>query len=128
MTWRPEIDHPPAVWEYEVDGWLVWAGKKATDNDHLSLKVARNDDWWFHVSGTSGSHVVLFVREGTEPPTTVVKAAAAIAAYHSKQRGGGNVAVSGTRARFVTKARGEKSGTVHIRKDKVFKVRPALPE
>ncbi len=128
MTWRPDIKHPPAVWEYEVDGWLVWAGKKATDNDHLSLKVARNDDWWFHVSGTPGSHVVLFVREGADPPTSVVKAAASIAAYYSKQRGGGNVAVSGTRARYVTKDRGDKPGTVRIRKDRVFKVKPVLPE
>ena len=128
MTWRPDIEHPPAVWEYEVDGWLVWAGRQAADNDRLSLKVARNDDWWFHVSGTPGSHVVLFVRAGIEPPAAVVRAAAAIAAYHSKQRGGGTVAVSGTRARYVTKARGEKPGTVHIRKERVFKVKPKLPE
>jgi predicted ribosome quality control (RQC) complex YloA/Tae2 family protein len=127
MTWRPELERPPAVWEYEVEGWLVWAGRTAADNDHLSLKVAKNDDWWFHVSGSSGSHVVLFVREGIEPPASVVKAAAAIAAYHSKQRGGGTVAVSGTRARHVTRARGEKTGTVNIRKERVFKVRPELP-
>jgi len=128
MTWRPDIDRPPAVWEYEIDGWLVWAGKQAADNEQLSLAVAANNDWWFHTSGAPGSHVVLFVREGVEPPTSVIKAAAAVAAYHSKQRAGGTVAVSGTRARFVTKARGERPGTVHIRKDRVFKVKPALPE
>ena len=125
--WRPDISDPPAVWEYEIDGWLVWAGKQATDNDRLSLKVAKNDDWWFHVSGTPGSHVLLFVREGVEPPILVVKAAAAIAAYHSKQRAGGTVAVSGTRARFVTKPRGAKPGTVQIRQERVFKVKPQLP-
>jgi len=115
------------VWEYAVDGWLVWAGRQAIDNDQLSIKVARNDDWWFHVSGTSGSHVVLFVREGVEPPRAVVEAAAAIAAWHSKQRQGGTVAVSGTRARYVSKPRGAKPGTVSIRKDRVFKVKPAIP-
>jgi predicted ribosome quality control (RQC) complex YloA/Tae2 family protein len=126
--WRPpEIRNPPAVWEYELDGWLVWAGKQAADNDQLSLKIARNDDWWFHVASASGSHVVLFVREGIEPPAAVVKAAAAIAAYHSKQREGGTVAVSGTRARHVSKPRGARPGTVSIRKDRVFKVRPAIP-
>ena len=128
MVWRPDMERPPAVWEYEVDGWLVWAGRTARDNDHLSLKVARNDDWWFHVSGTPGSHVVLFVREGIEPPAEVVKAAASIAAYHSKQRGGGTVGVSGTRARYVSKVRGDRPGTVHIRKQRVFKVKPLLPE
>lgn len=128
MSWRPEMEYPPAVWEYEVEGWLVWAGRTAADNDRLSLKVARNDDWWFHVAGTPGSHVVLFVREGVEPPGEVVKAAAAIAAYHSKLRAGGTVAVSGTRARHVQKPRGAKPGTVSIRKVKVFKVKPSLPE
>lgn len=127
MTWRPDIENPPAVWEYAIDGWLVWAGKQAVDNDRLSLRVAKNDDWWFHASGAPGSHVVLFVREGVDPPSSVVKAAAAIAAYHSKLRAGGTVTVSGTRARFVTKCRGEKAGTVQIRKERVFKVKPALP-
>jgi predicted ribosome quality control (RQC) complex YloA/Tae2 family protein len=127
MIWRPDIRNPPAVWEYEIDGWLIWAGKRAVDNDRLSIKVAANDDWWFHVAGCPGSHVVLFVREGIDPPSDVVKAAAAVAAYHSKQRAGGTVAVSGTRARFVKKDRGDKPGTVHIRKERVFKVKPAIP-
>ena len=51
--------------------------------------------------------------------------AAAIAAYHSKARNAGVVAVSGTRARDVTKPRGAKAGTVQIRHERVFKVRPA---
>jgi predicted ribosome quality control (RQC) complex YloA/Tae2 family protein len=74
-----------------------------------------------------GSHVVLRVPPGTEPDRAVLKQAAAIAAYHSKARKGGVVAVSGTRARNVTKPRGAKPGTVAIRRETVFKVRPALP-
>ena len=127
MAWEPsEMRNPPAVWEYRLeDGWLVWAGRTARDNDRLSLRVARNDDWWFHVRGMPGSHVVLFVREGVEPPKARVQEAAAIAAYHSKQRG--TVAVTATRARHVSKPRGAKDGTVSIRKERVIKVRPGLP-
>jgi len=121
------IRRPPAVWEYTVDGWLVWAGRNARDNDVLSLRIARNDDWWFHLRGMPGSHVVLFVRDGIEPPKDVVKKAAAIAAYHSKQRNAGTVAVTATRARFVSKPRGAKAGLVSIRKEVVFKVKPAIP-
>ena len=54
--------------------------------------------------------------------------AAAIAAYHSKAREGGVVPVSCTRARYVTKPRGAKAGTVQIRKEVVLKVRPAPGE
>jgi len=74
-----------------------------------------------------GSHVLLRVPAGTEPERAVLKQAAAIAAYHSKAREGGVVAVSGTRARYVTKPPRAKPGTVAIRRETVFKVRPALP-
>ncbi|NOY26057.1 MAG: DUF814 domain-containing protein [Oligoflexia bacterium] len=123
-----EIPHPPAVWAYELPGgWTVWAGRTDRDNDRLSLKVARNDDWWFHLRGMPGSHVVLFVRDGIEPDKGTVRAAAAIAAWHSKQRRGGTVAVTATRARYVSKPRGAKAGSVRIRKESVIKVKPAVP-
>lgn len=129
MAFDPSsIPRPPAVWSYTLDGgWVAWAGRTARDNDHLSLKVARNDDWWFHVKGMPGSHVVLFVRDGVEPPRDVVKQAAAVAAWHSKQRAGGTVAVNATRARFVSKPRGAKPGLVSIRKEVTLKVKPAVP-
>jgi predicted ribosome quality control (RQC) complex YloA/Tae2 family protein len=119
----------PEVYTYELPGgWQVLAGKTDEDNDRLSLKVARPNDWWFHVRGMSGSHVILQVPGKEEPDRDTVKAAAAIAAYHSKGRKGGTVTVSATRARYVTKPRGSHRGTVEIRKEVVFKVRPALPE
>ena len=119
---------PPQVFEYELPGeWTVLAGKTDADNDRLSLKIARPNDWWFHVRGMPGSHVILRAKEGEEPDRETLKGAAAIAAYHSKARNGGMVAVSCTQARFVSKPRGAKAGTVSIRKESVLKVRPALP-
>jgi len=114
--------------EYRLPGeWQVLVGRTDADNDRLSLKVARADDWWFHVRGMPGSHVVLRAREDREPDRDTLKAAAAVAAYHSKARQGGVVAVSCTRARYVTKPPGAKRGTVQIRNEEVLKVRPALP-
>ncbi len=120
---------PPRLYAYTLaDGWKVLAGRTDADNDHLSLRIARPNDWWFHVRGMPGSHVLLQVEGGQEPSKAVLRQAAAVAAYHSKARTGGTVAVSATRARFVSKPRGAKPGTVQIRKETVFKVRPALPE
>ncbi len=117
------------MYEYALTGgWTVLAGKTDRENDHLSLKVAGPNDWWFHVRGMPGSHVVLVARPDEEPDKKTLKAAAAIAAYHSKAREGGVVAVSCTRGRYVTKPRGAKPGSVQIRKETVIKVRPALPE
>ncbi|MFH1985539.1 MAG: NFACT RNA binding domain-containing protein [Pseudomonadota bacterium] len=110
------------------DGWEVWVGRTDADNDYLSIKLARPDDYWFHVRGMPGSHVLLRARSGLEPGRAVLTAAAAIAAYYSKARNGGVTPVACTRARYVTKPRGAKPGTVHIRKETVLKVRPELPE
>jgi predicted ribosome quality control (RQC) complex YloA/Tae2 family protein len=113
--------------EYDLPGgFRVLVGKTDADNDELSLKVARQDDWWFHVRGLPGSHVVLQAAEGVEADRKTLELAAAIAAYHSKARKAG-VPVSYTRARYVSKPRGVKAGTVEIRKEAVLKVRPGLP-
>lgn len=131
MTQQQRSDHrppPPRVFEYELpQGWIVIAGRTDEDNDRLSLRMAAPNDWWFHVRGQPGSHVILRVPTGQDPNRSVLKMAAAIAAYHSKARQGGVVPVSATRARYVTKPRGAKPGTVQIRREIVLKVRPALP-
>lgn len=114
---------------YELsDGWEVLAGRTDADNDRLSLKIAKPDDWWFHVRGMPGSHVVLRSEfSGASPDRATLEAAAAVAAWHSKARSGGVTPVSCTQARNVSKPRGAKPGTVSIRKEKVLKVRPGLP-
>ena len=108
-------------------GWTVLVGRTDADNDRLSLKVAAPNDWWFHVRGMPGSHVILRCDRNVDPDRDTLKRAAAIAAHHSKARDGGVVPVSATLARYVTKPRGAKPGTVQIRKEIVLKVRPSLP-
>ena len=116
------------AWEYALPGdWKVLAGKTDEDNEALSLRVARANDYWFHVHGAPGSHVLLQGPEGEEPDKAMLKVAAAIAAYHSKARNAGVVPVSCTRAQNVSKPRGAKVGTVQIRKETTIKVRPGLP-
>jgi predicted ribosome quality control (RQC) complex YloA/Tae2 family protein len=129
-TNRPQSrDRGPRLLEYELPGgWKVLVGRTDADNDRLSLKVAGPNDWWFHVRGMPGSHVVLQCPSGEEPDRETLKRAAAIAAYHSKARAGGVVPVSCTRAQYVTKPRGAEVGTVQIRKEIVLKVRPAAGE
>lgn len=113
--------------EHELPGgWKVLAGKTDVDNDYLSLKLAKPNDYWFHVRGMPGSHVVLKAQKEA-PNRTILKQAAAVAAYYSKARHGGVVPVSCTESRYVTKPRGAKPGLVQIRKEITLKVRPALP-
>lgn len=124
----PTMD-PSRYYRYELEGgWTVVAGRSSRDNDRLSIKIAKANDWWFHVRGMSGSHVILQGREGVKPGKAILEQAAAVAAYHSKARSGGIVPVSMTQAKHVRKPKGAPAGTVEIRKEKVLKVRPGLPE
>jgi predicted ribosome quality control (RQC) complex YloA/Tae2 family protein len=109
-------------------GWTILAGKTDEDNDQLSMRIARQNDFWFHVRGMTGSHVILQSEKDTIPNKNLIKTAAQVAAWYSKGRSGGKVAVSYTRAKYVSKKRGDKSGTVRIRNERILLVRPALPE
>ena len=126
---KDKTNRQPDAYEYELPGgYQVLAGKTDAENDFLSIKFAAPDDYWFHVRGMPGSHVILRLGEKEEPAKDIIKQAAAVAAYHSKARSGGVVPVSCTRAKHVSKSRGDKPGTVHIRKEAVIKVRPAVPD
>lgn len=113
---------------YLHDDFVIIAGKTSKDNDFISLKAAAQNDWWFHVKGVPGSHVLLRSLNGSEPGRPELEKAAAVAAYYSKARNGGVVPVSCTLAKNVSKPSGVKAGTVMIKKEQVLKVRPALPE
>ena len=107
-------------------GWTVLAGATDADNDYLSTELAEPHDWWFHADKLPGSHVILRARPDVEPSRETLKQAAAVAAYHSKARNAGTVPVHCTRARHVSKPRGAKSGTVHVARGTVLKVRPDI--
>ena len=125
---RNPDDHARLLHYTLPDGWNVLVGRTDEDNDRLSLHIAKPNDWWFHIRGMPGSHVLLLARPGDDPDRATLKRAAAIAAYHSKARTAGLVAVSCTRARYVTKPRGAQPGTVQIRKEIILKVRPEAPQ
>jgi predicted ribosome quality control (RQC) complex YloA/Tae2 family protein len=122
-------DIQPDCWNYELPGgFRVLAGKTDVDNDMLSLRLAAANDLWFHARGLPGSHVLLRHPDGLKPDSAAIKAAASIAAWHSKARNAGRVPVCFTEAKHVGKPRGAKPGSVTIKREKIIKVRPALPE
>ena len=99
------------------DGMTVLVGRTARDNDVLSLKLAAPADFWFHVAGESGSHVVVRNPDKLDTlPRETKRFAAALAAGYSKARRGGKVTVHMARAGDVTKPRGLAPGKVHLRR------------
>ena len=99
------------------DGMIVLVGRTARDNDVLSLKLAAPRDFWFHVAGESGSHVVVRNPDRLDAlPRETKRFAAALAAGYSKARRGGKVTVHMARAGDVTKPRGLAPGKVQLRR------------
>lgn len=107
------------------EGLEIWVGQDDVSNDYLTLKEAHANDLWFHVSGVSGSHVILRCGEqNLNPSKESIQLAARLAAYYSQMRRGGKVAVHYCRAKDVHKPRKAKAGTVQIRNFTKIKVFP----
>lgn len=108
----PRRQKAPAVAQYRTDdGLRILCGKNNLQNEYITHKLAGKDDYWFHVKGQPGSHVVLF-RGENEPTDRDFTQAAEIAAYHSGAAEGQNVAVDYTLARHVKKPASGKPGLV----------------
>ena len=115
------------ILRYKLPGdWTLLVGATDDGNDYLSTTIAEPDDWWFHADGVPGSHVILRAKTTEEPGRETLRQAAAVAAYHSKARAAGTAKVHCTRARYVTKPRGVKIGTVRVSQGTVLRVYPGI--
>lgn len=111
------------------DGWTVLVGRTAADNDVLSIQLAGPQDFWFHVAGQPGSHVVVRNPEKADRlPRETERFAAGLAAGYSSARRGGRVAVHAARGEDVTKPRGLAAGKVALRRHRTLRVEPLRPE
>ena len=110
------------------DEWPVLIGRSNEGNDHLTLHLARPEDYWFHVHGAAGSHVVLRRGKGkNEPSKRTLEEVAAWAAFYSQARTAGRVPVIWTLKKYVRKPRGAKAGSVVCEREKSIMVRPKEP-
>ena len=110
------------------EGWEVWIGKSNEGNDYLTHRLAKGQDYWFHVQGSPGSHVVL--RRGTakdEPSRDTLREVAAWTAFYSRQKTSGTVPVIYTRKKYVRKPRGAKAGLAQVEREKQIFIRPQEP-
>ncbi len=116
--------------QYIIDKvYFVYVGKDSKNNDLLTTKFAKQNDYWFHARSVSGSHVVLRNDKAKENiPKNILKKAASLAAYHSKAKTAGTVPVSYTFKKYVVKKKGMEPGKVALLKEEVLLVSPEIPE
>ena len=107
------------------DGFVILVGKSSEDNDLLSIRLAAPGDFWFHLAGDSGSHVVVLNPDRLDRlPREVERLAAGLAAGYSKARNAGTVTVHAALAGDVSKRRGQPPGQVTLARYRSIQVRP----
>lgn len=106
-------------------GHDMYVGKNNLQNDHLTMRLARAHDMWFHAKEIHGAHVIVRRRPNEELPDETLHAAALLAAYYSQAQMSSNVAVDYTEARNVRKPRGARPGMVIYGSHKTIWVTPS---
>lgn len=94
------------------DGFHMYVGKNNYQNDELTFKFAGGNDWWFHVKGMPGSHVVVKTDSAGELPDRTFEEAARLAAYYSKGRSQEKVEIDYIQKKHVKKPAGAAPGFV----------------
>jgi predicted ribosome quality control (RQC) complex YloA/Tae2 family protein len=112
--------------EVEFNGYKIWVGKNAQNNDTLTLKFSYKDDLWLHAKDVAGSHVLIKHQSGKNFPKDVIKRAAELAAYYSKRKNESLCPVSVTPKKYVRKRKGDPPGLVVVEREGVLMVVPSL--
>lgn len=67
------------------DGHVILCGRNNIQNDELTFRQADKKDWWFHVKGLPGTHVILKTNADEDMPSdSAILEAAQTAAFFSK--------------------------------------------
>ena len=105
---------------------VILVGRTASDNDVLTFKLASARDFWLHVAGQSGSHVIVRNPDNLDRlPRETKRFAASLAVHHSGAKKGGKTAVHLCRCSDVRKPRGLPPGKVTIKKYTTVYASPA---
>jgi predicted ribosome quality control (RQC) complex YloA/Tae2 family protein len=116
----------PGVRRYRSsDGYEILVGRAGADNDHLTFRVAKSYDLWFHAADYPGSHVVLRNPQRKSVPPRAITEAAQLAAKFSQARTLPRAAVNYCERKYVTKMKGFAPGQVRLSSFKTVMVEPA---
>lgn len=92
-------------------GHEILVGRNNLQNDMLTFKIGKKDDYWFHAKNIPGSHVIIKTNSDRLTDDEYVEAAS-IAAYYSKGKNSGTVEVDYTKKINIKKPPNAKPGFV----------------
>jgi len=110
------------------DGFEVFYGKNAKQNDIVTFRFAGPMDLWFHAQGYHGAHVIVRNPDRRpDIPLATILEAASVAAWFSKAKKDKSVAVDYTFKKYVRKPRDPVPGQAIFTQNKTVFVDPKPP-
>jgi predicted ribosome quality control (RQC) complex YloA/Tae2 family protein len=106
-----------------ADGAPIYVGRNARENDELTFTIAKSDDLWLHAQGVPGSHVIVRLEKGQDPPIETLRDAATLALLYSDLKKAGQGDVIYTRRKWIRKAKGAVPGSVTVTQEKSVFIR-----
>jgi predicted ribosome quality control (RQC) complex YloA/Tae2 family protein len=106
------------------EDWEILIGRSSKENDLLTCKTAKPEDWWFHTRIFQGTHVVLRNFKRKEPSEDMIVLCCRLAAFYSKAKNSSNVPVDYTKIRYVRKPKGSPAGYVIYSNQKTLYAEP----
>lgn len=121
--WISRSRHPSAAKSgprhLVIDGFTVYAGRNARQNEEVTFKLAKPNDLWLHMRGQPGPHVVI-KSGGREVPEHVIEQAARLALNDSAT----TAPVDITQRRFVRRMPGGRPGMVVYHNEQTLWMKP----
>jgi len=111
------------IFVFEVEGYEIWVGRNAKENDEL-LRLSHKNDLWLHARDIKGSHVIIRCGNRPKPPEIVLERAAQLAAYNSSAKGSEWVPVMITERKYVRKKKGLAAGEVIVERETTVMAEP----
>ncbi|GEM_PF-3768575 len=106
---------------YRINDALIIVGRNDLENDIISKRLGRGNDWWFHAHNYPGSHVLVILSK-SELAAEQLHAAAMLAGWNSKVKSAGHGEIVYTRKKYLTRPRGTPPGTITFSKSKTIHI------
>lgn len=124
---KQKIRRQPPLRVESSDGYTIYVGRSAGQNEHVTFKIGAHDDLWLHARGIPGGHVII-KSGGREVPEPTLREAAGLAAYFSQHRSESAVDVEIARRSQVRRIPDAPAGLVNYRADRTIRVAPRPPD
>ncbi len=108
-------------WYHDV---LFIYGKSNQQNEQITFKLSRKNEYWFHVQNAPGAHVLVKTDQLNE---AIIRFAANVAAYHSSYQKASSVPVDYTTIDQIKKIPQAPLGLVSIKQYKTIFIDPVDP-